>query len=155
MKFRTIAVQVMKSNRFQMIFCTIFCMNLQFITQELNNPNIGISSVSVQYRYRVWFKVQYRYRYRYRFKFWHRHLAFILKTSLSVANVLLFFSCSHIFNTPVTEPAFMDQLKVLDQKSKYLNEQKFKGNTFWSTSNNVRQILKFCFVVALWNLHYI
>ena len=38
------------------------------------------------------------------------------------------FLCSHIFNTPVTDPAYMEQLKILDQKSRYLKEHKFKGD---------------------------
>ncbi|KAF2355350.1 Vps52 [Trinorchestia longiramus] len=36
------------------------------------------------------------------------------------------FVIHHIFNTPVTEPAFMEQLIILDEKSKFLKEQRFK-----------------------------
>ncbi|XP_018022965.1 vacuolar protein sorting-associated protein 52 homolog [Hyalella azteca] len=34
-----------------------------------------------------------------------------------------------IFNTPVTEPAFMQQLLILDEKSKFLKEQRFKDSS--------------------------
>ena len=41
-------------------------MNLQFITQELKNPHIGIG-------FAYCFKIQYWYRYR--FKFWYRYIS--------------------------------------------------------------------------------
>uniref|UniRef100_A0A6A7G1B6 Vacuolar protein sorting-associated protein 52 homolog n=2 Tax=Hirondellea gigas TaxID=1518452 RepID=A0A6A7G1B6_9CRUS len=48
----------------------------------------------------------------------------------------------HIFNTPVTEAAFMEHLRILDQKSRYLKEQRFKESA--SVSDVDELVSKMC-----------